>query len=148
MSTDQQQYSLDNQMDAIRRYANLHDMTIVRTYRDAGKTGLTLASRPALKQLIADVQHGSPEYSAVLVYDISRWGRFQDTDESAYYEYCCRKAGIQVHYCTEPFPNDASITTAVIKALKRDRLEFCRYVKKAANPPIRIDPLSRRLRTA
>jgi DNA invertase Pin-like site-specific DNA recombinase len=43
MSTDQQQYSLDNQSDAIRRYAEHNNMKIVRTHRDAGKTGLTLA---------------------------------------------------------------------------------------------------------
>jgi hypothetical protein len=24
-----------------------------------------------------------------LVYDITRWGRFQDVDESAYYEFTC-----------------------------------------------------------
>jgi DNA invertase Pin-like site-specific DNA recombinase len=31
MSTEQQQYSLDNQSDAIRRYAQEHNMTVVRT---------------------------------------------------------------------------------------------------------------------
>jgi DNA invertase Pin-like site-specific DNA recombinase len=55
----------------------------------------------------------------VLVYDVSRWGRFQDSDESAYYEYRCRRAKIAVHYCAEPFPNDGSVTAALLKALKR-----------------------------
>jgi hypothetical protein len=31
------------------------------------------------------VQSGNAEYSTILVYDVSRWGRFQDADESAYY---------------------------------------------------------------
>src|SRR5215472_2464998 len=78
MSTDQQQYSLNNQADAIADYARRNNMVIVRTYTDSGKTGLTLTERPGLKQLLADVEAGSPGYSAVLVYDISRWGRFQD----------------------------------------------------------------------
>jgi DNA invertase Pin-like site-specific DNA recombinase len=119
MSTDQQQYSLDNQSDAIREYAKRNNMVIVQTYTDAGKTGLTLTERPGLKQLLADVETGSPGYSAVLVYDISRWGRFQDADESAYYEYRCRRARIAVHYCAEMFPNDGSVTAALFKALKR-----------------------------
>ncbi|HWZ30388.1 MAG TPA: recombinase family protein [Bryobacteraceae bacterium] len=119
MSTEQQQYSLDNQSDAIRAYAEQRNMTIVRTYSDAGKTGLTLSQRPGLKQLIEDAERGTPGYSAVLVYDVSRWGRFQDADESAYYEYRCRRAKISVHYCAELFPNDGSITTALLKALKR-----------------------------
>src|SRR5215472_6934210 len=119
MSTDQQQYSMDNQSDAIRQYAENNNMRIVRTYSDAGKTGLTLASRPALRRLIEDVESGQADFSAVLVYDVSRWGRFQDADESAYYEYRCRRAQIAVHYCAEPFPNDGSITAVLIKALKR-----------------------------
>jgi DNA invertase Pin-like site-specific DNA recombinase len=119
MSTDQQQYSLDNQSDVIRRYADHNNMRIVRTYSDAGRTGLTLASRPALRKLIEDVESGQPGFSAVLVYDVSRWGRFQDADESAYYEYRCRRAQITVHYYAEPFPNDGSIMSVLIKALKR-----------------------------
>src|SRR5262249_11976191 len=119
MSTEQQQYSIDNQSEAIRTYAKQHNMTVVPTYADAGKTGLTLNERPGLMQLIEDVERGSPGYSAVLVYDVSRWGRFQDADESAYYEYRCRRAKIAVHYCAETFPNDGSVTAALLKALKR-----------------------------
>jgi DNA invertase Pin-like site-specific DNA recombinase len=36
---------------------------------------------------MADVENKSADFSALLVYDVSRWGRFQDVDESAYYEY-------------------------------------------------------------
>jgi hypothetical protein len=86
MSTEHQQYSIDNQADAISRYAREHNMEIVRTYTDAGKSGLSIQIRPGLRQLIADVEGGSPGYGAILVYDVSRWGRFQDVDESAYYE--------------------------------------------------------------
>jgi DNA invertase Pin-like site-specific DNA recombinase len=57
-----------------------------------------LEDRDALKELIDDVQSGNAEYSTILVYDISRWGRFQDADESAYYEHICKRAGIQVRY--------------------------------------------------
>src|SRR5206468_8293016 len=73
----------------------------------------------ALKAMIADVQSGSAGYRAILVYDISRWGRFQDTDESAYYEYLCKRAGIDVHYCAEQFENDGGPTSTIIKSVKR-----------------------------
>lgn len=94
-------------------------MQLVRTYRDAGKSGLTLASRHALRNLLEDVESGQAGFAAVLVYDVSRWGRFQDADESAHYECKCRRARIAVHYCAEPFPNDGSVATVIIKALKR-----------------------------
>src|SRR5690348_8900683 len=92
MSTDHQRYSTENQRDAIRKYADSHGMAIVRTYSDEGKSGLSLEGRDGLKQLIGDVQSGRAGFEAILVYDISRWGRFQDADESAYYEYLCRRS--------------------------------------------------------
>ena len=52
----------------------------------AGKSGLRIDGRDALKQLIQDVETSTADFSAILVYDVSRWGRFQDADESAYYE--------------------------------------------------------------
>jgi len=119
MSTEHQQYSIDNQAEMIKVYAIEHRMEIVKTYADSGRSGLTLASRPGLKQLIDDVESGSPGYSVVLVYDVSRWGRFQDADESAYYEYRCRRANIAVHYCAESFVNDGTLTTVLLKAIKR-----------------------------
>ena len=119
MSTEHQQYSIANQAEVIEQYARDHNMQIVRTYSDAGKSGLTLQRRRALRSLISDVENRSADYSVVLVYDVSRWGRFQDADESAFYEYCCKRANIAVHYCAEPFANDTSISSALLKALKR-----------------------------
>src|SRR5687767_1100136 len=119
MSTEHQQYSTDNQRDAIRQYAQRRGMIITRTYVDAGKSGLRIEGRAALRQLIEDVESRQADFSAILVYDVSRWGRFQDTDESAYYEYVCRRGNIQVHYCAEPFENDGSAISAIIKNLKR-----------------------------
>lgn len=119
MSTEHQQYSIDNQSDVILKYATDHNMEVVRTYSDAGKSGLTLQHRDGLQALIAEVENGSADYSVVLVYDVSRWGRFQDVDESAYYEYRCKRAKISVHYCAEQFANDGSVSSALLKAIKR-----------------------------
>ncbi|MBB6187567.1 recombinase family protein [Rhodanobacter sp. MP7CTX1] len=119
MSTDHQRYSTENQRETIGKYAAQRGMVIVQTYADEGKSGLSLEGRAALKQLIQDVQSGRPNFDAILVYDISRWGRFQDADESAYYEYLCRRSGIQVRYCTEPFENDGSPMATIMKSVKR-----------------------------
>jgi DNA invertase Pin-like site-specific DNA recombinase len=69
--------------------------------------------------MIEDVQQGSVEYQCILVYDVSRWGRFQDADESAYYEYICKRSGIYVHYCAEQFENDGSPVSTIVKGVKR-----------------------------
>ena len=48
-----------------------------------------------------------------------RWGRFQDVDEAAHYEFICKQAGIKVSYCAEQFDNDESMLSNIVKNLKR-----------------------------
>jgi len=119
MSTEHQRYSTENQSEAILKYANQRNIEIVRTYSDAGKSGLRIDGRDGLKQLIEDIQNGTANFETVLVYDVSRWGRFQDADESAYYEYICKRAGIAVTYCAEQFENDGSPVSTIVKGVKR-----------------------------
>jgi len=119
MSTEHQQYSTENQSDIIHRYAESRNMEIIETYADHGRSGLNITGRDGLSQLVADVEKGLVNFSDVLVYDVSRWGRFQDVDESAYYEYVLKRAGVRVHYCAEQFENDGSMYAAVVKAVKR-----------------------------
>jgi len=119
MSTEHQQFSIENQMAVITEYAKSHDFEVVRTYSDEARSGIDLAHRPGLKQLLDDITNKRADLRAVLVYDVSRWGRFQDVDESACYEFLCRRAGVNVVYCAEPFANDLSVVASLLKALKR-----------------------------
>lgn len=119
MSTDHQKYSTENQLDAIRHYAEDRDIEIVEVYEDAGRSGLRVHGREALQRLMAEVTSGTADFAAILVYDVSRWGRYQDTDESAYHEHVCWRAGIRVRYCAEQFENDGSISSNLLKSVKR-----------------------------
>jgi DNA invertase Pin-like site-specific DNA recombinase len=119
MSTENQQYSIANQEAAIQTYASSHGYILVSTYADEGKSGVEIKHRKALRQLLSDVVTGRAGFKAILVYDVSRWGRFQDVDEAAHYEFLCRSAGIPVRYCAEPFENDGSPVSSIMKNLKR-----------------------------
>ena len=119
MSTDHQKYSIDNQQDAILKYAQSHDLEIVKTYRDDGKSGLSLSGRSGLERLLDDIDGKAHEFDTILVYDVSRWGRFQDADESAYYEHFCKRADLKVIYCAEQFENDGSPQATIFKSVKR-----------------------------
>jgi DNA invertase Pin-like site-specific DNA recombinase len=119
MSTEHQQYSTENQMDTMRRFAEARRMEIIRTYSDAARSGLNLEGREGLRELLRDVESGRADFTEILVYDVSRWGRFQDADESAYYEYICKRANIRVHYCAEQFENDGSLSSSLLKTIKR-----------------------------
>jgi DNA invertase Pin-like site-specific DNA recombinase len=119
MSTDLQKYSIENQKVAIQQYALQHGFAVMKTYTDAGRSGVVLKSRAGLKELLADVLTGNAIFKAILVYDVSRWGRFQDSDEAAHYEFLCKDAGIPVHYCAELFQNDGTLPNSLFKSLKR-----------------------------
>jgi len=106
-------------MDVIHEYAKRRGMVIVKEYSDGGKSGLNIEDRDALSQMIQDVQDGKADFLNILVYDVSRWGRFLDTDESAHYEWICRKAGIAVHFCAEQFENDGTMGSTMLKNIKR-----------------------------
>jgi DNA invertase Pin-like site-specific DNA recombinase len=110
---------MENQKRAIQEYATYNGFAVVRTYADSAKSGVGIKRRSGLRQLLQDVVSGNAGYNAILVYDISRWGRFQDTDEPAHYEFLCKRAGIPVHYCAEPFVNDGKLSGSIWKALRR-----------------------------
>ena len=125
-STERQQYSLANQADCIRRYAQLHGFIIVKTYSE-DSTGMAIKHRDGLRQLIQDIvtDPGPPAFRAVIVYDVSRWGRFPDIDESAYYEFLCKRAGVPVHVAKAAGgdPKSTQLLMNVLKPTESDRNE-------------------------
>src|SRR6266850_6586843 len=55
MSTDYQRYSIENQAATIASYAAQHNLTIVRTYSDKGRSGLriTVLALPSIASLLS-----------------------------------------------------------------------------------------------
>ena len=119
MSTEHQKYSVENQTIAITEYATKHGIELVKEYVDDGKSGLTIGGRPSLQRLLRDVELGNQGFDMILVLDITRWGRFQDHDESAHHEFRCRRAGVAIEYVGEQFANDGSAASSIIKSVKR-----------------------------
>ena len=127
MSTEDQQYSIANQRIRIQEYAQYHGFNIIKTYEDPGKSGVIIKHRKGLRALLKDVVGGEAKFRAILVYDVSRWGRFQNPDEAAHYEFLCASSGIPLHYCAEQFSNDGTASSSILKALKRSMAaEFSR----------------------
>lgn len=119
MSDASQVQSTQLQVEFLRRYASEHGMHLVKVYADEGRSGLGTEGRSGFLQLIADLAAGSAGFDVLLVYDVSRWGRFQNVDQSGYYEFLCQKAGVHVVYCAEPFINDGSPPAQLMKSIKR-----------------------------
>lgn len=119
MSTESQDYSTDHQRAEILEYAAAHQITVIREYVDDGKSGLDIKRRAGLSALMLAVQSTEPDFDQIIVYDVSRWGRFQDMDEAAYHEHTCRRAGIEVVYCGEKFVGDTGPYASLMKSMKR-----------------------------
>lgn len=117
VSTDTQRYSSLNQQLTIAAFAAAHGYCIVQTYEDENRSGLTTKGRGGLSNLLSDVVSGRAQYDTVLVLDVGRWGRYQDPDEAAHYEFLCRSSGVEVRYCAEDF--DRGLAGSIIKQLKR-----------------------------
>jgi DNA invertase Pin-like site-specific DNA recombinase len=131
MSDDKQQYSVANQKAVIAEYAAAHNFVIVKTYADDGKSGVVANCRTALHGLLKDAVNGDAGYKAILVYDVSRWGRYPNKDEAAHYEFLCFRSGIPLHYCAESFANDGTASSSLLKALKRSMAaEFSRELSE------------------
>ena len=102
---DKQENSVPIQREHIQKFARDNHIEVIHEEADEGETGL-LASRPGFTRIFDDwiLRPQAPAFDFVLVYDVSRWGRFQDQDEAAYYEFLCRKQGKRVIYVAHGFP--------------------------------------------
>lgn len=125
MSTDHQEYSPYLQRSLIQDYAKSNGFELIREYIDEGKSGITAEQRPEFLAMIKLVQSGKADFAHIFVYDISRWGRFMNIDESSYYEQICIRQGVRVHYCAELFKEN-DIGSEFVKLSRRYQVaQYC-----------------------
>jgi DNA invertase Pin-like site-specific DNA recombinase len=104
---DKQENSVAIQQGHTQSFAKAHNIEIIHEEADEGESGLS-AARPGYQRLFDDwiTNPNAPTFDFVFVYDVSRWGRFQDQDEAAHYEYTCKKHGKKVVYVSQGFPKE------------------------------------------
>jgi DNA invertase Pin-like site-specific DNA recombinase len=120
-STDEilQRDSLATQEEVLRVYAAECDHDVVAVYSDSA-SGRSTKHRDGFRELIRIVTTSTPPpFGIVLVRDVSRWGRFNDIDESAYWEFMLASHGVRVAYIEERFGEDSSPYSALLKTMKR-----------------------------
>ncbi len=76
VSTEMQvdEFSLDGQINSLKRFADREEMIVVDIYEDAGKSGKSIEGRPAFKKMLSDIENGL-QIDYILVYKLSRFGR-------------------------------------------------------------------------
>lgn len=116
---DKQENSVPIQREHAQKFAQQHGIEIIHEEADEGKTGL-LANRPGFIALFKNwiENDAAPPFEYILVYDVSRWGRFQNQNEPAHYEFRCTMRNKKVIYIEDGFPKEdqmliGSLQTAV-----------------------------------
>lgn len=104
---DKQENSVPIQRDQAIEFAAKYGIEIIHEEADEGKSGLS-AARPGFERLFEDwvLNPDAQEFDYVLVLDVTRWGRFQDPDEAAYWEMQCKKRNKKVIYISRGFPKE------------------------------------------
>lgn len=101
-SRQEDEQTIQNQINALEEFAKKNGYTIVRRYVDEGWSGDTLA-RPELDNLRQDAK--SKQFDAVLIYDPDRLARRYSYQELVSDEL--REAGIEVMYITVSAPKNS-----------------------------------------
>lgn len=130
--------SLKVQGEILHAYAREHGMEVVETFVDSA-SGTSTRHRASFLRMVEKITHGA-DFTGVLVRDVSRFGRFFDVDEGAFFEILFLGHGVKTIYCEETFGADASPMACLVKSVRRvmaseysrDRSRMVRYAQSRA----------------
>lgn len=128
-STVKQELSIEGQRGEIEKFAKQNGFKILRWYMDDGISGSTGNERPQFKKLIDDAQH-LKDFKAVLAYDMARFGRM-DADETGFYRYQLRQAGVQILFSNEAVGNADDEASEILRpVLQAQKRQYLRQVSR------------------
>ena len=133
-STDMQEASIPAQKKEAERYAKEHNLEIIRHFDDDGWSGRNAEERPAFMEMM-EYARTHDDFKYIIVYDVSRWGRFESPKEATYWEVLCEKTGKKIKYSTESNVNDDSMGAFITKVIKDS--EASEYSKKLSKVSFR-----------
>ena len=120
-STDKQDNSIADQRKVIVDYAQKNEMPITAWFdKDEGKSGTNFEKRPDFMRMVRMVESNRNDFRKILVYDVDRWGRPIDPDESTYWEYHFKRYGVQVVYISDDSINHNSLAGRLTKKIKQE----------------------------
>lgn len=123
-STDLQEASLEQQKEKILLFAKEHSIKVIDSFAEEA-CGENVEGRPQFRKMI-EYCKSETGFQYVLVYDISRWGRFENPKEAVYWEVEVERAGKKVVFISEGFKED-SIGTSITNFVKS--AEASEYLK-------------------
>jgi DNA invertase Pin-like site-specific DNA recombinase len=124
----EKQTSLDDQRAAIAQLAAKLGVTVDYVFEDAGVSGETIEYRPGMRALVASCESSARRRTAagyVLVLNDSRWGRFEQSEESAYWRVHLEKRGWRVRFAEHDDVQDDTVRP-VLRAIVQSQASHYR----------------------
>ena len=131
-STDLQETSLEQQKEKVLGFAKEHSIRVIEFFAEEA-CGENVEGRPQFRKMI-ECCKSKEVFQYVLVYDISRWGRFESPKEAVYWEVEVEKSGRKVIFTSEGFKEE-SIGTSITNFVKS--AEASEYLKNIRRQTVR-----------
>lgn len=123
-------YSFANQNAVIGAFAEAHGLAISETYLDDETGGRPRGSRLAQASLITDIEDGRTDISAVLLYDISRFGHQYPSESYTRLESACKNMCIKIRHCAPDPSFPSNFAKKAAQYIKRSmEIELLREVR-------------------
>lgn len=131
---DKQENSVEIQREQVAKFAMENGIEIIHEIADEGKSGLT-AKRPGFHKMFSHWIENpkAPFFEYVLVYDPSRWGRFEDKNQAGHLEYLCKDAGKEVIYASIGFARSDDEQFGLNMRIQMERDMAFLYSKNLSN---------------
>lgn len=126
-SHNQRDVSIEQQVNACRKYAADHELEVIRVYDDHAMTG-TNDNRPEFQRMIRDSATGA--FSYVIVYALDRFSR--DRYDSAIHKHTLKENGVKVLSAMENITDDP--TGVLMESILEG---FAEYYSKELSQKIR-----------
>ena len=108
---DRQEYSIPLQREKVKRFADANGIQIIKEFPDYGVSGLSSKGRDKFLELLQYVEESKEDFEYILVFDMSRWGRFQNLILSTYYIGVCQQYGKKVVFTSIGFQEDDDLAS-------------------------------------
>src|SRR3989338_2950316 len=131
-STDLQETSLEQQKEKVLEFAKEHAVRVIEIFAEEA-CGENVEGRPEFRKMV-ECCKSNEDFQYVFVYDISRWGRFENPKEAVYWEVEVERAGRKVVFVSEGFKED-NIGTSISNFVKS--AEASEYLKNIRRQTVR-----------
>ena len=134
-STDKQDVSIAQQREVIEKYCQENHIKLIKSFQDEGISGITSEKRPGFMAMVDFVKKNFDDFDYVLVYDQSRFGRFNNPKEAVYWEYEIERYDKKIIYVSDPTANLSGIGGDITRTVRH--YEASEFSKKLRENTIR-----------